>query len=144
MKRVLDRLYPDRRGAPSPPPGREEACALLEGEGRLQETIRRAASRSRECRLRLREVYARSEQRARRERADCFLRRGGLPPRPIPRPEGVLTLLRRAHDRLEGLAREYETASAANGRRREEYRRYAGECARDAALVRSLVERAMG
>ena len=66
-----------------------------------------------------------------------------MPPPPGRPPGGVLSALRESVETLERLAREYETASAEEPRRRELYERYAADCARDARTVRRLVERAM-
>ena len=140
MKRVLGRLYPDRK--PPPPPDRGEACALLRRELQLQAALRAAITRSRECRRVLGAVYDRSERRARRLRADCFLRRGESPPPPPPRRGGVITQLREIHAMLSALSDAYENASA-DGRRREDYRRGSRECKQDALRVRELIERAL-
>lgn len=139
MKRVLDRLYPDRR--PPPPPG-SDACALLGKEQRVNQLLQNLLSRSGECRRKLRGVQQRSEQRLRFLRGECFLRRG-IPPKPGRRPEGVLSILRELYHALEQLGGEYETAAGTMPRRRENMLRFSGQCRADARLVREALDAAM-
>ena len=142
MRRVLDRLYPDRRPPPPPPHG-GDACALLGKEQRVNELFRFLLARSGECRRRLQGALQRNEQRVRFLRGECFLRRGARPLSPGRRPEGVLSVLRELYHTLEQLGGEYETAAGTMPRRRENMLRFSGQCRADARLVREALDAAM-
>ena len=118
---------------------------MLEQEQRLEQDVRAASARSRECRQTLQGVYARSAHRARELRTECFLGRSTAAPSPGPAPKqnGVLSLLREIYHGLDRLAAGYENAAAEGPRRRESYRKYAAECRADAQAVRRLLEKVL-
>ena len=151
MKRVMDRLYPERPPVPGPPPPMPpppdpppppaEACGLLESEQELQRDLHRAVRGSRQAARSLAGVLKRSENRAAHLRTECFLA-GRLPPpeRRTAGPFGTAAALRRAWRELEALSGRYRTA-AQDPRQGERYREYGEQCRRDAQSVHNALNR---